>query len=117
MDYNQNNFDNTQMNDNNTQGVYNGDYAYNNYNDPYNYTPVPQKESGMGIAGMVLGICAFFINPFALCSILAIIFGIVGVCTKDYKKGCAIAGIILGGISLFWDLVLTIFSGGIMLFC
>ncbi len=91
------------------------DYNYNNvyYNDPYNYMPGPQKESGLGIAGMVLGIVAFLINPFAICSILAIIFGIIGVCKKDCKKGCAIAAIILGVVTIFWDLFLTIISGGV----
>lgn len=121
MDYNQNNFDNNQ-NFNNTQGTNDNGYVYDNnyaggYNDPYSYNPQPQKESGMGIASLVLGICGFFINPFSICSILAIVFGIVVVCKKDCKKGCAIAGWILGGVSLFWDLLLTILTGGIMFFC
>lgn len=114
MDYNngQNNYNNGQNDYNNGNNMYNG-----GYNDPYNYVPEPQTESSMGIAGMILGICAFFINPFSICSILAIVFGIIGVCKKDYKKGCAIAGIILGGVTLIWDLILTIISGGILFFC
>ncbi|MBQ7765621.1 MAG: DUF4190 domain-containing protein [Lachnospiraceae bacterium] len=129
MDYNQNNYDNNQTSYENDQSGYNNEQNYNDstyygndnyaggYNDPYNYTPGPQSESGMGIASMVLGICAFFINPFALCSVLAIIFGIIGACKQNAKKGCAIAGIILGGITIIWDFILTIFSGGLLLFC
>ena len=115
MDYNQNNYDNNQMNNNNGY-VYDNNYT-DTYNDPYSYNPQPQKESGLGIASLVLGICGFFINPFSICSILAIVFGIVVVCKNNCKKGCAIAGWILGGVSLVWDLLLTIFSGGIMFFC
>lgn len=118
MDYNQNNFDNNQGVYDNSQDAYNySDNNAYNYNDPYNYTPGPQKESGLGIAGLVLGICAFFINPLTICSILAIVFGIIGVCKKDCRKGCSIAAIILGGVTIFWDLFLTIFSGGLLLFC
>lgn len=107
------------------------DYNQNNYevnetysNDPYNYNPEPQKNSGMGIAALVVGICAFFINPLYICSLLAIIFGIIGVNVKDAKKDCAIAGIICGGCSflvqVIGDILLTIFSfgfGGISFFC
>lgn len=115
MDYNQNNYDNNQMNTENTY-VYDNNYT-DTYNDPYSYNPQPQKESGMGIAALVLGICGFFINPFSICSILAIVFGIIGACKSNCKKGCAIAGIILGGVSLVWDLILTVLTGGIMFFC
>ena len=117
MDYNQNDFDNNQMNNENTY-VYDNNYT-ETYNDPYDYNPQMQKQSGMGIASLVLGICGFFIllNPFSVCSILAIVFGIIGVCKSDCKKGCAIAGIILGGVSLIWDWFLTIITGGTMFFC
>lgn len=115
MDYNQNNYDNNQMNNENTY-VYENNYT-ETYNDPYSYNPQPYKESGMGIASLVLGICGFFINPFSICSILAIVFGIIGVCKQNCKKGCAIAGWILGGVSLVWDLILTFLTGGVMFFC
>lgn len=124
MDYNQNDYNNHQnAYDNNPNFYENNGANYNQdeyeggYYDPYNYTPGPQQESGLGIAGMVLGICAFFINPLAICSILAIVFGIIGACKQNAKKGCAIAGIILGCITIIWDLILTIFSGGLLLFC
>lgn len=122
MDYNNNNYDNN-WNRENGQSSYDNGYNYGNdnlvggYYDPYSYTPAPTQQSGMGIASLILGICGFFINPLAICSILAIIFGIIGVCKKNFNKGCAIAGLILGGIGILWDLFLTIFSGGIMLFC
>lgn len=104
MDYNQNN--------------YNQDnYQENYYQDPYGYVPEPQKQSGIGIAAMVLGIVAFFVNPLYLCSLTALILGIIGACKKDSKKGCAITGIILGVVSVMWqivfDFVLSIFTGGL----
>jgi len=113
MDYNQNNYDNNQNNYEVSQDAYNYETNY----DPYSYTPEPQEESGMGVAGMVLGIVGFFINPFSLCSILAVVFGIVGMCQSDKKHGCATAALILGGISLVWDIVLSFCSGGVLLFC
>lgn len=70
-----------------------------------------QKTSGLSIASMVLGIvsivtwCAWFIS--IPCSILALIFGIIGV--KKPGKGMAITGIVTGSIALaIWVLM---FSG------
>lgn len=61
-----------------------------------------QKTPGLSIAAMVLGIvslvawCAWFIS--IPCSILALIFGILGI--KKQGKGMAITGTITGGIAL-----------------
>lgn len=72
------------------------------------------SNSGLGTAGLVLGILAFFINPLYICSILAIIFGAVGKRTS---------GVVLGIISLCFqfllDLIITVFSlgTGFMVFC
>lgn len=104
------------------------DYNQNNYeanetysNDPYSYNPEPQKNSGMGIASLVVGICAFFINPLYICSLLAVIFGIIGVNVKGSKKGCAIAGIICGGaaiiVHIIFDFTIGLLFGGLTIFC
>lgn len=132
MDYKQNEYNNEGYGNN--QDMYN-DYNQNNYmqqntyQDPYRtydyevYGP-PMKQSGIGIAGMILGILGFFLNPLYLCSLLAIIFGIVGCCKNNVKKGCAIAAVILGPCSLIWqiiiDFVFTIFTmgfGSVSFFC
>lgn len=73
-----------------------------------------EKTSGLSIAAMVLGIvsivtwCAWFIS--IPCSILALIFGIIGV--KKPGKGMAITGIVTGSIVLaIWVLM---FSGAFL---
>ncbi len=61
-----------------------------------------EKKQGLSVSSMVLGIvsivtwCAWFMS--VPCSILAIIFGILGV--KQEEKGMAIAGIVTGSIAL-----------------
>lgn len=61
-----------------------------------------ETKSGFSIASMVLGIvalvmwCMWYLS--IPCSILALIFGILGV--KKAKKGMAIAGIVTGSIAL-----------------
>ncbi|NLC87784.1 MAG: DUF4190 domain-containing protein [Clostridiaceae bacterium] len=66
------------------------------------------KVTGLSIAALVLGIisivlwCAWFIS--IPCSILALIFGIIGI--KKPGKGLAIAGLVTGAISLTIWLVL-----------
>lgn len=77
-----------------------------------------QKIYGLNIAALVLGIvslvlwCAWFIS--IPCSILALIFGIIGI--KKQGKGMAIGGIVTGAISLaIWAvLFLGVFTVGFM---
>lgn len=81
-----------------------------------------EKTPGLSVASMVLGIvsivtwCAWFIS--IPCSILALIFGILGV--KKPGKGMAITGIVTGSIVLaIWVLVflgafMTAFMTGFM---
>ena len=77
-----------------------------------------EKTSGLSIAAMVLGIvsivtwCVWFIS--IPCSILALIFGILGV--KKPGRGMAITGIVTGSIVLaIWVLVfLGAFMTGFM---
>ena len=72
------------------------------------------KINGMNIAALVLGIvslvtwCAWFIS--IPCSILALVFGIIGI--KKPGKSMAIGGIVTGAISLaIW---VFIFIGAFM---
>lgn len=77
-----------------------------------------EKTPGLSVTSMVLGIvsivtwCAWFIS--IPCSILALIFGILGV--KKPGKGMAITGIVTGSIVLaIWVLVfLGAFMTGFM---
>jgi uncharacterized membrane protein len=73
--------------------------------------PTPQREapvSGMAVASLVLGLIGaglFFVPGLGIVSsILAIIFGFVGISQTSRKvrrgQGMAIAGVILGGIGL-----------------
>jgi prepilin-type processing-associated H-X9-DG protein len=62
--------------------------------------PPPPQGNGMAVAGLVMGILSFFCLPI-IGSILAVIFGIIGlVRTKDGRrgKGMSIAAIVLGVI-------------------
>lgn len=66
------------------------------------------KVNGLNIASLVLGIvsivlwCMWYIS--IPCSILALIFGIIGI--KKHGKGLAITGIVTGAISLaIWVLL------------
>lgn len=61
----------------------------------------------MAIAGFVLALIGALINPFAIPSILSIIFSAIGM--KSSHKGLAIAGLVIGIISTVWTaLVYTI---------
>lgn len=70
---------------------------------PYQYTPPPARNSGMATASLVLGLVGLFISwfTFGIPSILAIIFGHIGISqTKPAAgvsgRGLAITGLVLG---------------------
>lgn len=75
-----------------------------------NTTSAPAEKKGLSIASMVLGIiglvccCIWYIS--IPCSILAIIFGIIG--KKKGGKGMAIAGLVLGIIAIALYAILTL---------
>lgn len=139
-----NNFDTTQNNyDNCEPGNYdNTNVSYEEYSDssniPYaenfdntynempvvtpvvytNYQePVADSKESMCTAGLVLGIIGFFINPAGIVSILAIIFGAIGMNANGPKKNMGLAGLLLGIGSLIYqfliDILITIFSFGL----
>ena len=81
-------------------------------------TAVSQSASPVSIVSMVLGIVAFFFNPFYASCLAAIVTGIVGLSTSQGRpKGFAIAGLVLGGVALVMqfivDLVLSFFTFGL----
>ncbi|MBQ8546450.1 MAG: hypothetical protein IJ437_05880 [Clostridia bacterium] len=69
----------------------------------------------MGIAALVLGILAFFLNPCYICSLLSIILGAVGM--RGPYRTMGMVGMILGIVSLVaqfaFDILTTIFSFGV----
>lgn len=69
----------------------------------------------MGIAALVLGILAFFLNPCYISSVLAVIFGIIGM--KGPHRTMGMVGLILGIVSVVAqfaiDLIATIASFGV----
>jgi len=72
-------------------------------------TTMKKRETGLATASLVFGIVGFFCNPLYVCNLLAIVFGIIALCTGQ-PKGRSITGIILGvcaaGVQMIVDLLL-----------
>lgn len=69
------------------------------------------KQSGFGIASLVLSIVGFLTSCVVvgiIPSFLALIFAIIGLCQKDRGKGTAIAGLVLSLISVVSFLFLVV---------
>lgn len=47
-------------------------------------------------------------NPLYLVSVAAIVLGVVGIVKKNSKKGMAIVGLILGGSSILFGIIMDI---------
>ncbi|MCR4697021.1 MAG: hypothetical protein K5654_06880 [Lachnospiraceae bacterium] len=80
------------------------------------------RKSGLCIAGLVLGVISFVFNPCYIISLLAFIFGLVGLSksTDPAYRGmataawiCAIASFL---IQVLFDTLTTIFSMGMGFF-
>lgn len=75
------------------------------------------SKEGFCIASLVLGIVGFLINPIYVVSILAIIFGAIGLKEAEPNGNRAKTGLILGVIAIcvqiFMDIILTLFTAGI----
>ena len=67
------------------------------------------KTNGFAIAGFVLALVSLFINLWGLIGILAVIFSGIGIsCTgpnKEKGRGLAVAGLIIGIISVIWGFI------------
>lgn len=72
-----------------------------------------ESQSGLGIAGMILGIIAlvfFCIGIGGLLGLIGLILSIVAVNNKKRKQGCAIAGIVLNSIALLLFILIMLVS-------
>lgn len=82
---------------------------------PYGYVPAPavSRKNGLATTGIVLSLVSLLLNPFALISILGIIFGAVGygrskemfVDGKQVGRSAALWAIWLGIISSVWFVI------------
>lgn len=106
---NENNFDNVVepenvAQENNTQT----DYSQGNNND---------SKDTLSITSLILGIVGFLVNPLYIVSVLAIIFGAIGMNSNGVHKGKGKVGLILGIIAICLqvvvDFILTIFTAGV----
>ena len=84
-----------------------------------NYYQEEKKSSGFAITSLILGILSIIgCHCLYLIPLLAIIFGIVALCTKQ-SKGMAITGLVLGAVALLiWpalEITLSLFGVGIPL--
>ena len=70
-----------------------------------------RQQSGLGVASLVLGIIALLTSCIfigILPAILSLIFSIITLCQKRYKKGMAIAGLVLSICSMILLILLLI---------
>ncbi len=83
--------------------------------------PAQTKTSGLAITSMIIGILSILgAAMFLLPSLLAVIFGHIGInqCNRDPMmtgKGMAITGLVLGYLTLAGWVVWFLFFGGLML--
>lgn len=54
-----------------------------------------------GLISMILGIISLFVFPLWL-GIASLVLGVIGIAAGGEKKGMAIAGTVLGAVSLVW---------------
>lgn len=69
------------------------------------------KKSGIGIASLILSIIAFCLGCLMIGiipGIISLILGIIGLCSKDQKKGLCIAGVVLSAIACLTSLIMII---------
>ena len=96
------------------------DQYQNSYQNSYSnagYGQAQRPTNGMGVAALVLGIVGLIVSWFTLGipSILAIVFGILGIskAKKDprYGSGMAIAGLVMGIIVFAIVLIVVVICG------
>lgn len=67
------------------------------------------KQSTFGIVSLVLGIISIVtFGILFIPEILGVLFGVLGICEKDKKKGFALAGLIMSGIMVLFILIAVI---------
>lgn len=85
------------------------------YQDPYNGSMPPQGgPKGMGIASMVVGICAIVLGCclwqwfLLLCGVVGLVLGIMSRKKNEDAKGFAIAGIVCSIVALAFFVIVMI---------
>ena len=93
----------------------------NNFGNEVEFQNAPQENNkdtkdGLCITSLVLGIVGFLVNPLYIVSVLAIIFGAVGMNANGPQANKAKVGLILGIIAVclqvIVDFILTILTAG-----
>lgn len=85
--------------------------------------PVPNSAPPSGdyktvcILALIFGCVAIVFDPFYLTSIAAIVLGIIGHLNSKYSKNLAIAGWILGIVSICIQIPIDFLTLGVGLFC
>ena len=86
----------------------------NNFNQTQ--TTANQQQSGLGIAGMIIGIISLLLSCIVVggfLGIIGLILSIVGITQKNKKGGTSVAGIVLNSIAIFiMIIILTAFGSG-----
>lgn len=116
-DNNNNTYKDSNVSYDNSNVTYASDIMYDNtVTDDASATQSNDSKDGMCIASMILGIVGFFVNPVYVVSILAIIFGAIGMKSTGTNAGKAKVGLVLGivaiCIQIVLDFILTIFTAG-----
>lgn len=79
----------------------------------FNQQLVTQKQSGLGIAGMVIGIISILLSCIIVggfLGIIGLILSICGVAAKNRKIGTAIAGTVLNSLAILMMIFMLVFS-------
>lgn len=96
-----------------------GKTAEPNYVNSFNQPIQPKRVNGFGIAGFVLSLLSVYFGVyFCIASVLAFVFSLIGVTkSKEYSScnGLAIAGLVIGSITLLFWAIVYIFAFGIIM--
>lgn len=69
----------------------------------------PNKKNNLALAGFIVSLCSLFISFWGVTAIVGIVLSSVGLSqikkTNEEGKNFAIAGIIIGGVSIFLNLI------------
>ena len=84
--------------------------------DVRNGYPV-RRPQGVAIASLVCGCVGFLLNPIGLCTLAAIVCGLIALLSRNQGgKGMATTGLILGCIHIPLEIILAMFTFGATLF-
>ena len=79
--------------------------------------PVAKKPSGLAVAALVVGICAFLSGLLpvfgALVGVVAVVLGVLAL-RKHQPKGMSVTGLVLGGVAVIASIGMTAGLGALM---